>query len=75
MYFCGKITVMELRHPQFSRITINPKVCTGKPCIRGIRFPVSTLIGYLAGGMTHQKLLETFDFLEIEDIHQALGFD
>ena len=65
---------MELRHPQYPRITMNPEICTGKPCIRGIRFPVSTLIGYLAGGMSHPKLLETFSFLEEEDIEQALGF-
>lgn len=65
---------MELRHPQFSRITMNPEVCTGKPCIRGIRFPVSTLLAYLAGGMTQEELLEDFPFLEKEDILEALAF-
>jgi uncharacterized protein (DUF433 family) len=65
---------MELKHPEFSRITINPEVCTGKPCIRGIRFPVTTLIGYLAGGVTIEQLLEDFTFLEKEDIFEALAF-
>ncbi|HRD81368.1 MAG TPA: DUF433 domain-containing protein [Saprospiraceae bacterium] len=65
---------MEFRHPQFTRITINPAVCTGKPCIRGMRFPVSTLIGYLAGGMSREEILTDFPFLEAEDIADALAF-
>lgn len=65
---------MELRHPEFQRITINPEVCSGKPCIRGLRFPVSTLIGYLAGGMTMEEILADFPFLEKEDILESLAF-
>ena len=65
---------MELRHPEFPRITINPQVCMGKPCIRGMRFPVVTLIGYLAGGMTFEQILEDFSFLERGDILEALAF-
>lgn len=65
---------MELQHPQFPRITMNPDVCTGKPCIRGIRFPVATLLGYLAGGMSQDDLLQDFPFLEAEDILEALAF-
>ena len=65
---------MELHHPQFPRITVNPEVCTGKPCIRGIRFPVATLLAYLAGGMSQEALLAEFPFLEKEDIQEALAF-
>lgn len=65
---------MELQHPQFPRITINPTVCTGKPCIRGMRFPVATLLGYLAGGMSQEDLLQEFPFLEKADILDALAF-
>lgn len=65
---------MELRHPQFSRITMNPEVCTGKPCIRGMRFPITTLLAYLAGGMSHEDLLAEFPFLEKDDIFEALAF-
>lgn len=65
---------MELHHPQFPRITMNPEVCTGKPCIRGMRFPVTTLLAYLAGGMTHENLLSEFPFLEKDDILEALAF-
>lgn len=65
---------MELRHPQYPRITINPEVCTGKPCIRGMRFPVDTLLGYLAGGMATEEVLADFPFLEKEDILEAFAF-
>ncbi|HRI60553.1 MAG TPA: DUF433 domain-containing protein [Saprospiraceae bacterium] len=65
---------MELRHPQFPRITMNSEVCTGKPCIRGMRFPVTTLLAYLAGGMSHEDLLVEFPFLEKDDIFEALAF-
>jgi uncharacterized protein (DUF433 family) len=65
---------MELRHPQYLRITIDPEVCTGKPCIRGMRFPVTTLLGYLAGGMSMEEVLTDFPFLEKEDILEAFAF-
>ncbi len=65
---------MELQHPTFRRSTFNPEICTGKPCIRGMRFPVSTLLGYLAGGMSMDKLLSDFPFLERADILDAIGF-
>ena len=65
---------MELKHPTFQRITINPEVCRGRPCIRGMRFPVTTLLGYLAGGMTVEQLLLEFPFLEKEDISKAFAF-
>ena len=65
---------MELRHPQFPRITMNPAVCAGKPCIRGMRFPVTTLLGYLAGEMSIEQLLADFPFLEHADVLEAIAF-
>ena len=65
---------MEFNHPKYPRITINPEVCTGKPCIRGMRFPVTTLLGYLAGGMSVEQLMLEFPFLEKEDVSQAFAF-
>lgn len=53
---------------------MNPEVCTGKPCIRGMRFPVTTLLAYLAGGMGQEELLAEFPFLEKDDILEALAF-
>ncbi len=65
---------MELRHPQFQRISINLEVCFGKPCIRRLRIPASTLLGYMSSGMTLEEILDDFPFLEKEDILEGLAF-
>ncbi len=57
-----------------SRITINPLICHGKPCIRGLRYPVQTLLELLASGMTHQEILEDYEDLEENDLLAALHF-
>ncbi len=59
---------------KFERITIDPNVCTGKPCIRGLRFPVSRLLGLLASGETKESILKTYPYLEAEDIDEALRY-
>lgn len=59
---------------KFERITINPKVCTGKPCIRNLRFPVSRLLGLLAAGETRDSVLKAYPYLEPEDIDEALRY-
>ncbi len=51
-----------------SRITVDPEICHGKPCIRGLRYPVETILEYLAGGDTIEDLLKQFPDLEREDI-------
>jgi len=51
-----------------SRITVDPEICHGKPCIRGLRYPVETILEYLAGGDTIEDLLKAFPDLEREDI-------
>ena len=51
-----------------SRITVDPDVCHGKPCVRGLRYPVETLLEYLAGGDSVESLLTEFPDLEREDI-------
>jgi uncharacterized protein (DUF433 family) len=48
---------------QFQRITVDPHICTGKPCIRGLRFPVSRLLGLLASGETGEAILKTYPYL------------
>ena len=59
----------------FPRITVNPRVMAGKPCIRGaMRFPVSDVISELAGGASIEDLLREFPYLEREDIAEALRF-
>jgi uncharacterized protein (DUF433 family) len=59
---------------KFSRITVDPAVCTGKPCIRGLRFPVARLLGLLAAGETREHILASFPYLEAEDISEALRY-
>ncbi len=53
---------------------MNPTVCAGKPCIRGMRFQVTTLLAYLAGGMSMENLMADFTFLEREDVLEAMAF-
>jgi uncharacterized protein (DUF433 family) len=59
---------------KFTRITTNPEVCTGKPCIRGLRFPVARLLGLLAAGETREQILANYPYLEAEDIDEALRY-
>ena len=54
------------------RITIIPGLMGGKPTIRGMRFKVSDVLGYLSAGMTEKEILEDFPCLEQEDINAAL---
>jgi uncharacterized protein (DUF433 family) len=58
----------------FARITIDPAVCTGKPCIRGLRFPVARLLGLLAAGETRDAILRNYPYLEPGDIDEALRY-
>ncbi|HEX3882521.1 MAG TPA: DUF433 domain-containing protein [Stellaceae bacterium] len=58
----------------FARITVDPAVCTGKPCIRGLRFPVARLLGLLAAGETRDNILAAYPYLETEDIDEALRY-
>jgi uncharacterized protein (DUF433 family) len=58
----------------FARITIDPAVCTGKPCIRGLRFPVARLLGLLAAGETREAILANYPYLEAADIGEALRY-
>jgi len=65
---------MEVRHYKFNRITLDPAKCFGKPCIRGLRMPVASVLSYLSSGMTMDEILKEWPELELEDIYQALGY-
>ena len=58
----------------FTRITIDPAVCTGKPCIRGLRFPVARLLGLLAAGETRETVLADYPYLEPDDVTEVLRY-
>ncbi len=57
-----------------SRITVDPKICHGKPCIRGLRYPVQNVLELLASGMTHEEILEDYEDLEENDLLACLQF-
>ena len=59
---------------QPSRITIDPAVCHGKPCIRGLRYPVENVLEWLASGMSIEEILGDYADLEREDILAVLDF-
>jgi uncharacterized protein (DUF433 family) len=59
---------------EFDRITQNPGIMTGKPCIRGMRVTVGMIVGQIAAGHTPDELLVDYPYLEREDISQALRY-
>ena len=59
---------------KFTRITFDPNVMGGKPCIRGRRITVGTIIGLLASDHTIERVLAAYPYLEREDVLEALAF-
>lgn len=59
---------------EFQRITFDPEVMGGKPCIRGMRVTVGMIVENLAAGQTVEQLLADFPYLEDRDIREALAF-
>ena len=59
---------------RFERITVDPAVATGKPCIRNLRFPVSRLLGLLAERESRESILSAYPYLEAADIDEALRY-
>ena len=61
-------------NPLLSRITIDPAICHGKPCVRGLRYPVETLLELLSSGMTIDEILADHEDLEREDLLAVLAY-
>ncbi|MBW4620349.1 MAG: DUF433 domain-containing protein [Cyanosarcina radialis HA8281-LM2] len=59
---------------QLSRITFNPEIMGGKPCIRGMRVTVGTIVGLMASGRTPAEILQAYPYLELADIYEALAY-
>lgn len=55
-----------------NRITSSPEICHGKPCIRGLRYPVEFVLEMLSSGMTQQEILDDYEDLEADDLRAAL---
>jgi uncharacterized protein (DUF433 family) len=62
------------REKLLERISIDPEVCFGKPCIRGTRIWVSLILDNLAAGATEQELLKDYSHLTLEDIRAAIAY-
>jgi uncharacterized protein (DUF433 family) len=58
----------------FERITFDPQVMGGKPCIRGMRVTVGMVVGLLADGRTAEDVVRSYPYLEPEDVQQALAY-
>ena len=61
-------------HMQFDRITHSPEVMGGKPCIRGMRVTVGTILGLLASDQSRERILQAYPYLEAADIDAALKY-
>ncbi len=57
-----------------SRITIDPDICGGRPCIRGLRIRVKDVLDLLAAGASREEILEDYPYLEKEDLDAVLSF-
>ena len=56
------------------RITIDPAICHGKPTVRGLRYPVDTILDLLSSGMSHEEILADYEDLEPDDLLAVLAF-
>jgi uncharacterized protein (DUF433 family) len=59
---------------QLTRITLDPAVMGGKPCIRGLRVTVGTIVGLIASGYSTAEILSLYPYLEEEDLREALAY-
>ena len=66
--------IEEVDRMKYSRITIDPDQMGGAPCIRGLRIPVSTVVGMVAEGMAEAEILHAYPDLSTEDIREALRY-
>jgi uncharacterized protein (DUF433 family) len=61
-------------NPLLERISVNPNICFGKPCIRGTRIWVSLILDFLANGASIQEVLEQYPHLAEEDVRAAIAY-
>ena len=62
------------RHDLLDRISTDPAICHGRPCIRGLRYPVDMILELLSSGMTSEEILADYSDLEREDVLAVLAF-
>lgn len=67
-----RLTVKATEDELIKRITIDPAICHGKPCVRGLRYPVETVLQWLSSGMSYDEILGDYPDLEHDDIMAVL---
>lgn len=72
-YFAA-LDAIRLPGLKLGRITRNPEMMGGKPCVRGVRVTVGTIVRLVASGRSHSEILAAYPYLEEEDIRQALTY-
>ena len=72
MHFCENSKSGTMKN--LERITLNPDIMGGKPCIKGLRMTIGTVIGLLASGLTTEDILKMYPYLQAEDIIAALAY-
>ena len=60
--------------PKLTRVTFDPNVMDGKPCLRGLRVSVGTVVGLVASGASNADILAAYPYLELDDIREALSY-
>jgi uncharacterized protein (DUF433 family) len=68
------VVAFENEDVKFDRITIDPNVMGGQPCIRGLRIPVALIVRLVANGKTFKEIVEDYPELEEDDVKQALEY-
>jgi uncharacterized protein (DUF433 family) len=57
-----------------NRVSVDPKICAGKPCIRGTRIYIAVILDALAEGLTSDEIIDHYPHLTLDDIHAALAY-
>ena len=65
---------LQLMGQPLTRITVDPQICGGQPCVRGSRIPVSVVLKYLAAGRTAAEIVDELPELEIADVAECLRY-
>jgi uncharacterized protein (DUF433 family) len=78
LFYCGNLCVFLIggisTMKNLARITLDPNIMGGRPCIRGLRVTVGTIIGLLASGVSTEGILSMYPYLQQEDIMEALAY-
>ncbi len=70
----GSTATVAIVNQSLKRITVDPRVCDGQPCVRGIRIPVSLVLRHLAAGQSADQIVAEYPELEVDDVRDCLRY-